>query len=42
MKMRELPGRMQEEDKGITRRTRDLPAGMDEEDDEGIALKLFF
>ena len=36
-----LPGKMKEEDEGITRRTRGLLAGMDEKEKEGITLKLF-
>jgi len=33
---------MKEEDEGITRRMTGLLVGMDEEDEEGIMLKLFF
>ena len=33
---------MEEDDEDITRRMRGLPTGIDEEDKEGITLKLFF
>ena len=33
---------MEEEDEGITRRIRGLPMGMDEENEEGITLNIYF
>jgi len=32
---------MEEKDKGVMRRMRGSPTGMDEKDEEGITLKLF-
>ena len=40
--MRGSSGGMEEEDDGITRTARELPTGINEEDEEGIKLKLYF
>ena len=40
-KMRGSPCEMEEEDEGITRRTRRSPMGIDEEDKEEITLNIF-